>query len=383
MQQKIKLLVNYTTYEITNEAMRSIPRLLASVIAYLENYADITFFTFDKNYNDPVINTKPIYISITKQERIYKRVRKMFFQKGFGNSEFKRFLVDKYLSKQGEQYQFIISPRLPDLEKLKTMFPDSEVLLWFHDLTILDRPDMKMNINFADHIITPSITSYYRIQRFVEPHSLTSQWHYIGNWASDIFSTPGIEIVSSLKTKYNISPGTKIFIFSGGDLKFKGGHIIKAAFREIASELKNDTILFYAGQSSKDAEINFGKLRIISTGNLLPGELAAHYSLAQFGLFPSLGYDHSPLTLLEMIHAGVLPLASDVGGIWEILGKDYTFLVDFPNSVPAWSALIMKALELSETARANIVAGLEEKIATTHDSKINRERFKDIISSKS
>ena len=263
------------------------------------------------------------------------------------------------------------------------MYPDSELIFWFHDLTLLNSPDMKMNINNADHVITPSITSYYRIQRFVEPHALTSKWHYIGNWVNEIFSATIVENTELLKRKYAILPNTKIFIFSGGDLKFKGGHIIFTAFKEISLQLVHNTILFYAGQLSKAPEIQFGKLRIIFVGNLLPVELAAHYNLAQFGFLPSLGYDHSPLTLLELIHAGVMPLASNVGGVWEILGKEYPFFVDFPNSVSAWSELINKVLDQPETLRMSIVQGLVQKISSTHDSKMNKEKFKKIISAKS
>jgi glycosyltransferase involved in cell wall biosynthesis len=374
-----KLLIYYSTYEIANNATRSVPRLLASLISYLENFFEITFFTFDENYHDEGIKTVPVYLPVTKNDRIFKKYKQVILRKKhFGHSELKRHIIERYLQKENDKYDFILSLRLGELKQIKKFFPDCKLLYWFHDLTIVQCGAEIMNINYADHVVTPSITSYHKILKAIEPNSLTSEWHYIPNWIKNDFSANKTNI-DLFRKKYSITAQTKVFVFSGGDLKFKGGHIIQKALYKIAASYNNEIVLFYAGECNDYSETCYEKIRIIKTGNLSPETLASYYAISHIGLFPSLGYEHSPLTLPEMISSGVMPVASNSGGVWEILGKDYAFMVNFPNSVDEWSATIEKAIALTENERTKIVEHLRENVCRNYNEKTNKNKFTSIL----
>ena len=82
---------------------------------------------------------------------------------------------------------------------------------------------------------------------------------------------------------------------------------------QLRSPEGKELVLIFAGAGRLLPKSRTGNVWVLHVGQLSQAALSAHYQLADAGLFPSQGYDHTPLTLLEMSISGVLPLASDIG----------------------------------------------------------------------
>ena len=78
---------------------------------------------------------------------------------------------------------------------------------------------------------------------------------------------------------------------------------------------------------------SFSHLSVVYFGILDEDKYDLFYSKIHFLLFPS-SYKHeaSPLTLLEAVFSGVVPFASPIGGITEILKNPYIELTEVPDS---------------------------------------------------
>jgi glycosyltransferase involved in cell wall biosynthesis len=97
-------------------------------------------------------------------------------------------------------------------------------------------------------------------------------------------------------------------------------------------------------------------------GALDHGELAKHYADASLFIFPSLLMENQPTVLLEAMSYGLNIIASDIGGVGELLGNYGTLVT--PGNVAELTTAITKQL----TKKPDLAKGQE--ILETHD--INR-----------
>ena len=63
-----------------------------------------------------------------------------------------------------------------------------------------------------------------------------------------------------------------------------------------------------------------------------------------------------------MLKCNVLPIASDVGGVKEMLGSEYLFLVDTPHSVEEWVCNLKRMLELKKDEKVYLLSKLTKRM---------------------
>ena len=361
-----KILICYYNDEIITDSTSSISRLVASVIHELEAQYAVTFFTFKSGYADELLATKPVPIYIKISERLKQKFVNLFHHgKKIKDFHLKRNSLLTTIKKSDIYYDLIIALGLDDVKFLRNQFPSSVIIYWIHGISAIYNKDYLRHINKIDYLWSPTKTVYKKIINELHPVPFLAEFQLMPNWAEDIFCVKNDERIMQIRHQYNINDSAKVFIFCGGDLKLKGMFLLKRAFKCISKRTDKNIIVFVIGGAEQPEEVYNGVVRLLHIGLLHPTILSAYYNAAQFGLFPSLGgYEHAPLTLLEMIQTNVLPIASDVGGIKEMLGTDYPYLVDAPHSVGEWVQKIEMLLQIDDKEKYCLLNSLHQRLKT-------------------
>lgn len=351
-----QIFICYHVFEIKSESTASIPRLIASVIKELEAEYAITFTSFCADYDDPYIKTKPDILSISPIMRLWRYVNnKVRPTHRITQLELQRRTTLKYIRNCNKNFDIIIVLGLDDVALLRSKFSESKIVYWIHGISAIFNKNYLNQINKVDYLWSPTDIIYKRIVEELLPTALLSEYQKIPNWCESYFHSTDDVIVNEIRSKYDIQPNAKVFIFCGGENKLKGWFLLKRALKTVAETTNDSFTVIVTGGAVQSEEVFSGRVRIIYTGSIHPKLLAFYYRVAKFGFFPSLGgYEHAPVTIIEMIASDIIPIASDVGGIKEMIGKDYSYFVDIPHSVDMWAAKINELISTT-TSQQNIL----------------------------
>ncbi len=338
--------------------------MLASFINEAEKDHKLTFFTFRDDYRDEQIHTRPEYIPLSFTDKLWRRAYNKFFQKKkITEFHLKRKNVFQYLKDRKTSYDLIIAVGLDDVGFLRAAFPASTIIYWIHGISAIYNKEYLKHINKVDYLWSPTKTIYKKIMEELHPLPFLAEFERIPNWAEPFFDVPDEKMIAEIQKHHHIDADSKIFIFCGGDNKLKGWFLLNRALKKLAEKNNTDLTVIVTGGSKRKDEIYSERVRIIYAGMLEPKLLSAYYRIAEFGLFPSLGgYEHAPVTLIEMIKCNILPIASDVGGVKEMLGADYLFLIDAPHSVETWVSSIENVIALKEEEKCRLLSALHKKM---------------------
>lgn len=92
--------------------------------------------------------------------------------------------------------------------------------------------------------------------------------------------------------------------------------------------------------------------RVLFTGPLHGAELAAERAGAAYAVSPSIWYENLPYSVMEMLASGKPVIASDIGGIPDLVQHEKTGLLVPPNDPDALAAAIRRLLADSALAAA-------------------------------
>lgn len=363
------------------KSTNSVARLIASMINYLQHNYEVTYFSFKQPAQQHLANAKQIFVDIPKFYRLQRKINNALRVKRMHWFDLKKKAVRDFAKKDKTPYHAVLVLGLDDVKAMHHYFPGAKILYWIHNISAICKKEYLYNVNDADYFLSPSRTTYHLLLQKLQPVPLSSEFYFVPNWCEDVFKQRNESLINSLKALHSITSETIVFIFSGSDIKLKGRFILENAIRKISVQQGKDVLFFFAGSDKKKGIYNVGNIRVKDVGLLQPDTLAAYYQIAMFGCFTSLGYDHCPLTLLEMVHCNVLPIASDIGGVKEILGIDHQFLVKEPHAVTAWVYYIQRAIDLSTDQRLKQLIPLKEKVTAIYNRNAAIEIFENILQS--
>lgn len=142
----------------------------------------------------------------------------------------------------------------------------------------------------------------------------------------------------SLREKYGFSD-KKVFVWCSQDRPKKGLFIALEAFQKIHSSNPNSE-LWVIGTNQRQA---IEGVRFL--GKLPNSELPKYFQMADIYLFPTLCQEGFGLSLIEAMHCGCYCIASNNGGVGEVLEfGQYGELIENPNFVSEWVLAMQKAL---------------------------------------
>ncbi|MNL06206.1 GDP-mannose-dependent alpha-(1-6)-phosphatidylinositol monomannoside mannosyltransferase [compost metagenome] len=141
----------------------------------------------------------------------------------------------------------------------------------------------------------------------------------------------------------------KVFIWCSQDRPKKGLDFILDVWKRIDKK-ENDAILLVIG-AKRDVKIE----GVIFLGRIPNNDLPKYYQIADCYLFPTLWQEGFGLSLIEALHCGCYCIASENGGVPEVLqyGK-YGKLIENPNFIEEWCDAINSFLVGNETNYINI-----------------------------
>jgi glycosyltransferase involved in cell wall biosynthesis len=148
----------------------------------------------------------------------------------------------------------------------------------------------------------------------------------------------------ALRAELDLSNDETIFMWCSQDRPKKGLHIVLDAFKEVNQKNPN-TKLLVAGVNREISQEG-----VINLKRVPNEELPKYYQMSDVYLFPTLWKEGFGIVLAEAMHCGCYIIASDQGGVREVLGNgEYGVLVEYPNLVSEWvNAMNNSILELNK-----------------------------------
>lgn len=374
-----KILFYFYNEEIGTDSTTSVTRLVASLAKSLQGTFAVSYFSFQHTDKEQLNDANQIFLNIPSFQRLKRKVNNALRFKRVQWFHLKRNAVRSFSRKNKTAFDAVIVLGLDDVREARNFFPQAKILYWIHNISAICKEEYLYNVNDADHFLSPSLTTYHLLLQKLQPKPLTAEFHFMPNWCEDVFKQNDIEKVRRLRDKHNITPNAYVFIFSGSDLKLKGKFIINRVIKKLSHISDKELIFIFAGSNHNQGEYKYENIRVIDVGLLKPDMLASYYQLSSFGLISSLAYDHCPLVLLEMVQCNVLPIASDIGGIKEMLGGEYPYLISEPHSVSAWIHIITKAIALTSEDKNQIATNLKGRFTNIYTKDTAVQTITDIV----
>ncbi|HNP23894.1 MAG TPA: glycosyltransferase family 4 protein [Panacibacter sp.] len=376
---KKKILLYYYYEEITTDSSTSVTRLAASLLEGLQDDFDCFVLSYEDKGGRYPRGAKRIAVSIPVLKRLQRKVNNSLGLSRLHWVRLKRGAAKQKLKANGEQFDAVIVPGLDDMQDARTLFPGAKLLYWIHNISAICKPRYLSLIRYADYFVTPSRSAYHLLLQKMQPAPLLASYYFLPNWCEAAFYLDRKEEVALLRALYGIGDDAFVLIFSGGDHPVKGKRMLEQILPQLRSPEGKELVLIFAGGRQAVAKSRTGNVWVLHVGQLSQAALSAHYQLADAGLFPSQGYDHTPLTLLEMSISGVLPLASDIGGVKEMLGNDYPFLVHEPHSPENWIRLLEQLTAMPAAERKAAAAALRSAIELVYNRDHSLAIMKNIL----
>ncbi|RYG32795.1 glycosyltransferase family 1 protein [bacterium] len=164
-------------------------------------------------------------------------------------------------------------------------------------------------------------------------------------------------------------PHEKIVMYVGRFVREKGIQVLLASINSILAQQPDSKFVIVGGGNRERFErfVEWAGLsdRVIFTGFMANRALHQLYRVADVAVFPSL-YEPFGIVALEAMAAGVPVVASDAGGLREVVLHDVTGTTSFagdPNSL-AWAVLKVlndpeRAARLNENARMRLTTDFD------------------------
>lgn len=140
------------------------------------------------------------------------------------------------------------------------------------------------------------------------------------------------------------------FLFVGRLQPYKGVHLLVDAFQKLQNP-QNATLTIYGKQDGYEEYYNqflanvAENPRIRFAGVIPPSELGRAFGEADYFILPSIWHENNPLILLDALQSNTPVIASDVGGVRDIV-KDGLSGFLFPmGDVQALQAILQKMID--------------------------------------
>jgi spore coat protein SA len=306
----------------------------------------------------PHVNYHPV--EWTRCERVFKRGRDLFN----AGSVYSRVLKMQNVYSYGRrslaavtQHDVICIENEPNLLAMLKPQSGQRVILHMHNDHLTQRAlrGVYRNALFkADQVIF--VSDYLRRKAAAIFPEHEKKFAVLQNGTDTSFFTPGKSNSALLEPGLSTAIQKKrLIVFAGRIVKEKGVDVLASAFTAVASEFP-DAVLVLAGSSFyANARVTAFQrhvatitqavsTQVVMTGYVSHSELSALYSLADIVVVPSVWEEPSGLTVLEAMSSASCIIASDVGGIPELLKDGYSGQLIAPGNPKALADRVIALL---------------------------------------
>ncbi|MEM1510775.1 MAG: glycosyltransferase family 4 protein [Thermofilaceae archaeon] len=212
---------------------------------------------------------------------------------------------------------------------------------------------------------------------------------------AELISKLAPELAEKLKVVYNPLPnillveknlGDPTFLYLGGDSYIKGFPIFLRASQEVLK--RNLNVKFLPAGAFKDVnrliieKLNESFKRAYNLlGYLKHEEVSKLYSISHALLFPSMCEEPLPYAVLEAMLTGTIPIASEVGGVPEIVGGTLAERFMFkPGDVDGLIDGMEALLTMSSSDVVNVGLKLREAVLRRFSIEDTKKRLLEVFS---
>lgn len=194
------------------------------------------------------------------------------------------------------------------------------------------------------------------------------QIHVVGNGTdSDFFYPLSKEVKAKKKLEFGYKPEEKVLIWVSNNRPKKGLNLFLELSKRLSEKYPNLQTLII-GASLPQLPAN-SRIKII--GKVPNSDLPKYLQLGDIYCFTSLWNEGFGLTLIEAAKSGNVVIASQNGGIPEVvMGLNASFLVKYPNQLSAWEESFAEAWELAKIYEPN-----QEVLEKFHPIEVWEEKF--------
>ncbi|WP_342784734.1 glycosyltransferase family 4 protein [Thermofilum sp.] len=212
---------------------------------------------------------------------------------------------------------------------------------------------------------------------------------------AEIISRLALEFAGKLRAIYNPLPdippikkslGDPMFLYLGGDSYVKGFHIFLRASQEVLK--RNLNVKFLLAGDFKDVnrliieKLNRSFKRAYNLlGYLKHEEVLKLYSISYALLFLSICEEPLPYAVLEAMLMGTIPIASEVGGVPEVVGETPAERFMFkPGDVNGLIDRMEALLTMSTSNVMNVGLKLREAVLRRFSIEDTKKRLLEVFS---
>jgi len=139
------------------------------------------------------------------------------------------------------------------------------------------------------------------------------------------------------------------FLFIGQIEKHKGPQIAVKAFKKINDENLKLHVVGRGSYLDELKKISENDARIIFHGFVKNDELKNIFERCSYAIFPSLWYENYPLVIYEVMSEGIPVIASNIGGVPELVQEGYNGFLFPPGNVDSLTEIIKQVTNDNKT----------------------------------
>ena len=285
------------------------------------------------------------------------------------------------MAKQVQEFDIVVIHNEPNLLLFMRKMPQQKIILHMHNEHLcikIFRPFYRHALKKVDSIIC--VSDYIRrttVRHFPEfAHKFTV---VLNATDPDVFKPYGSEAITQLKDVLAIQPNHTYLLYVGRLTELKGVHVLIKAFEQIHTQHPSSRLVivgssFFGGAAKTAYEQSLIELAkpisqaIIFTGYIAHEKLKYLYSVVDVVVLPSVWQDPCPLVVLEAMASGTCLVASNVGGVPEILEHHVTGVLAAAGDADALSKAVCSALA-SPDSRAEMEHAGRQKVMRYYDWK--------------
>lgn len=310
--------------------------------------------TLYKNYIDSELNQID-FIICEPPFQLFNNVKYSFVKNNFVAKLFRKFTNKRYLSytrsleKVVNNHQkfiiqivdnFYIVNDIVELLKNKVIRDNCYIQFFYHSHPPFFDDQKKSDLFFEsiDELILLTHKSYFAHKEYYK--SLPCKIEILHNGIDNkrFFKLESAK-KDLLKQQFDVKD-KKIFVWCSQDRPKKGLHIILEAWKNVFAKYKNIELWVIGCEPKLEQEgVKF-------LGKIPNENIASYLQIGDCYLFSSLCQEGFPLSLTEALQSGCYCIASNVGGVSEIMQNGrFGKLIESPHFVEIWENAIIEFIE--------------------------------------
>ncbi|WP_125722366.1 glycosyltransferase family 4 protein [Flavobacterium ustbae] len=331
---------------------KNVKVILISQVALPYSYIG-SWTTLYKNYIDSQYNQID-YIICEPPKSIFSNVEYSFVKNNFITKLFRKFTKKRYLSytialdkivNNEEKFiiqivdNFYIVEHIVHFLKKRKIRDNCYIQFFYHSYPpFFDNQRANTFFESIDEMILLTYKSYLAHKEYYTSFPVKVSILHNGIDNKKFFKVDN-STKDELKEKFGVK-NKKIFVWCSQDRPKKGLHIILEAWKSVAMKYKNIELWIIGCESKPEQEgVKF-------LGKIKNDDLAIYLQCADCYLFSSLCQEGFPLSLTEALHSGCYCIASNVGGVSEVMGNGrFGKLIEAPNFPLIWEEAIVEFIE--------------------------------------